>query len=76
MASPPGLKGLGDIISLGSPSGPPEEVGEGQSNPGEEVKEEGPPEMLVGAAHDVMSAMRARDAEGFAAALKDFVSMC
>jgi len=35
-----------------------------------------PDELLVGAAHDVMSAFHSRDPEGVAAALKAFVSMC
>ena len=39
-------------------------------------KDEAPPdEMLVGAAHDIMTAFHSRDPEGVAAALKAFVTM-
>ena len=71
-----GLKGLGDLMALGAPSGAPAGDGDGPDSEGPTDKDTGSSDMLVGAAHDVMSAIRSRDPESFAAALKDFVSMC
>lgn len=81
---PPGGKGLGAILALGAPpkKNPALAMADGDGpdaegdNDFDAEKKNGADDMLVGAAHDVMSSLRARDAEGFALALKDFVGMC
>ena len=81
-----GLKDLGLLMSLGKPpkanpvtglgSGAPDGDGADEENAFDQDKQDAPDDMLVGAAHDVMSSLRARDPESFAVAMKSFVSMC
>lgn len=63
----------------GSPSaeGPGEAEGDddGDENMFDQQDQDHPDELLVGAAHDVISALHARDAEAVAVALKSFVEM-
>lgn len=74
-----GGKGLGALLAMGPPrGGSPMGDGDGadSENQFDTDKANGADDMLVGAAHDVMSSLRARDASSFAVALKDFIGMC
>ena len=74
---------LGLKILLGPPPGSSRggsPMGRESASPSEENAfdrpDSEPDELLVGAASDVMDALRSRDAASFAASLRDFVSMC
>ncbi len=61
-----------------SPGDPAEEMataGEDDENMFEDQAEGEPDELLVGAAHDIISALHSRDAEAVAVALKSFIEM-
>ena len=73
---------LGLKILLGPPPGssrgasPSERGAPRDSENAFDRPETEPDELLVGAASDVMDALKTRDAASFAASLRDFVSMC
>lgn len=63
--------------SAGDPAEEAQTAGDddGDENMFDQHEEDHPDELLVGAAHDVISALHARDAEAVAVALKSFVEM-